>query len=240
LKGKVEQFETGGRRCSIYLPPEYKSSGRYPVVYLNGIDELHGIVDATEPHIGKECAPFLLLSIDSVSWNDDMTPWPAPPLTKKSGPFGGRADAYLDTLVNIIKPYVDTNYATKPEPENTGLIGYSLGGLTALYALYTHKTFGRIGSMSGSLWYENWLGYMASQRPVNPGAIVYISLGTKEKESKNARMAAVGECTEKAAEILREQLGDASHLKFEWNDGGHFTDISQRLCRGILWLMKTE
>jgi predicted alpha/beta superfamily hydrolase len=240
LKGTVEHFDAGNRRCSVYLPPEHGSGERYPVVYLNGIDELQGVIEATEQHMGKACAPFMLVTIDTVSWNDDMTPWPVPPVTKKGAAFGGRADSYLDTLATEVKLFVDARYRTKPEPENTALAGYSLGGLTALYALYTQTAFGLIGSLSGSLWYDGWLGYMAAHRPANAGARVYLSLGTKEPESKNPRMAAVGSCTEKAAEILGEQLGDASRLRFEWNDGGHFYEIPQRFRRALLWLMRME
>ncbi|NLT13865.1 MAG: alpha/beta hydrolase [Clostridiales bacterium] len=238
LRGTTEQFHIDGRGCSVYLPPEYSSECRYPVAFLNGTDELTEIIAALEPHIGNDCVPFLLVNVESADWNGDMTPWPAPALFKRSGPFGGRAGAYLDTLAHEVKPYVDKHYCTKPEPENTALAGYSLGGLAALYALYTHRVFGRIGCLSGSLWYESWLGYMELHQPQNPGATVYMSLGTKEKESKNARMAAVGDCTEKALEILKGQLSREESLKFEWNDGGHFTEIPRRFSRALVWLMK--
>jgi predicted alpha/beta superfamily hydrolase len=237
MKGSTEHFDIGARSCTIYLPPEYGSGGRFPAVYLNGTDELPEIIAALEAHMGRECVPFLLVNVDTVSWNDDMTPWQAPPLNKKSGPFTGRADHYIRALVSEIKPFADMHYRTMPEPENTAMAGYSLGGLTALYALYTSTAFGRLGCLSGSLWYENWLGFMESHQPQNPEAKVYMSLGTKEKESKNSRMAAVGKCTEKAVEILNGRLRHANSLKFEWNDGGHFTDIPQRFSRALLWLM---
>ena len=239
MKGTMERFVIGGRGCSIYIPPEYQSGGRYPVVYLNGTDELPEIIAALEPSIGIDCTPFLLLNVDTVNWNDDMTPWPASSVFKKSGAFSGGADAYLDTLTHVIKPYVDAHYNTEPAAENTALIGYSLGGLTALYALYTKEAFGKIGCLSGSLWYENWLGFLESHQPLKPEAKVFISLGRKEQQSKNERMAAVGKCTEKAAEIIGAQLNDVSRFKFEWNDGGHFTEIPLRFCRSLLWLMRT-
>lgn len=238
VKGTIERFDIGGRHCSIYLPSDYETGACYPVVYVNGTDELPEIITVLEPHVGRDCEPFMLLNVETVNWNDDMTPWPSPALTKKSGAFGGCADTYLNTLITEIKPFVDTRYRTKPEPESTGLLGYSLGGLTALYALYKYKTFGMIGCLSGSLWYENWLGFVESHQPQNPEAKVYISLGTKEKESKNERMAAVGKCTDKAVEILGGQLSDISCIKLEWNDGGHFTEIPQRFCRAFLWLMR--
>lgn len=238
MKGTIQSLEIGGHHCSVYLPTVYETGGRYPVVYIAGTDELSDIISILEPHFEKECAACLLVNIESANWNDDMTPWPAPALFKKSGDFGGFADAYLETIVKIIKPYIDTHYQVKAEPENTALMGYSLGGLTSLYALYKYDVFGKIGSLSGSLWYDHWVDFMESHQPMNAAAKVYISLGTKEEESKNQRMAAVGKCTGKAVGILKDQLTDERNLKFEWNDGSHFTEIPQRYRRALLWLME--
>lgn len=238
MKGTIQNLNICGQGCSLYLPADYETGGYYPVVYINGTDELPDILGILEAHFNKECQSFLLLNVEMANWNDDMTPWPAPALTRKSGTFGGHAEVYLDTLAATIKPYIDLNYKTMPEPENTALIGYSLGGLTSLLALYKHEAFGKIGCLSGSLWYDHWLDFMASHQPLHKEAKVYISLGRKEEESKNNRMATVGKCTIKASEILESQLSDISNLKFEWNDGGHFTEIPQRYCRALLWLMK--
>lgn len=238
MKGKIKQLIIGGRSCSLYLPPEYEAGGQYPVIYMNGTDEFDDILGLLEPQIGRACVPFLLLNVESIDWNNDLTPWPSPALNKKSSYFGGHADTYLDFLSTIIKPHIDTHYHTKSGPEDTGLIGYSLGGLTALYALYKYESFGKIGCLSGSLWFDNWLGFMSSHRPLNAAAKVYMSLGTKEQESKNDRMAAVGQCTMQAAEILKSQLNNANDLNFEWNDGGHFTQIPQRYTRSLFWLMR--
>ncbi len=238
MKGTIHRLNIGERNCLLYLPPEYEAGGRYPVVYINGTDELPDILEILEPYFGKECRPFLLLNVETARWNDDMTPWPAPAMNAQSGAFGGWADAYLDTFVKTIKPFIDTHYNTKPNPEDTAIAGYSLGGLTALYALYQYPIFGKIGCLSGSLWYDHWLDFMASHTPKNISAQVYISLGTKEKESKNARMGRVGECTVKASALLKDQLPDEDSLKLEWNDGGHFTEIPRRFCRALLWLMR--
>lgn len=156
----------------------------------------------------------------------------------RSEPFGGCAVNYLYYLTNTIKPYIDTNYKTKPEPENTALIGYSLGGLTALYALYTSKSFGKIGSLSGSLWYEGWTEFIDSHSPINSDAKVYLSLGKAEGCNRNQRLARVGDCTLKASEIIAKQLNSTERLTLEWNDGGHLTEIPHRFEKAILWLME--
>ena len=68
---------------------------------------------------------------------------------------GGGASAYAELLVNQLKPYVDHNFRTRPERENTTLLGSSLGGLVSLY-IYTqaYTTFGRVGAVSASIWWS--------------------------------------------------------------------------------------
>ena len=112
---------------------------------------------------------------------------------------------------------MDMHYRTKPEPEHTALAGYSLGGLTALYALYQTDSFGWIASLSGSLWYDGFCEYMEKERPLRREVNVYLSLGKKERLSRNPRMGKVAECTERARQILESQLGQvlAGEMKEE-------------------------
>ncbi|MDF2674376.1 MAG: esterase [Clostridiales bacterium] len=238
MKGTIQNLTINGYECLLYLPPEYETSGAYyPVVYINGEDEISEIMESVEPHFGLECEVFLMLSVQSANWNDEYSPWPVPGLTKKDKPFGGGASGYLCFLAGIVKPFIDLHYHTKQEPESTALIGYSLGGLVSLYALYTCRTFGKIGSLSGSLWFEGWTEFMESNMTKDTGAKVYLSLGEREEHTRNQRMAKVGDCTRKAAEILKQQLKSESNLTLVWNNGGHFTEIPQRYQKAVMWLM---
>jgi predicted alpha/beta superfamily hydrolase len=92
--------------------------------------------------------------------------------------------------------------------------------------------------MSGSLWFDGWTEFMASNKPLSSSLRVYLSLGAFEERSRNERMAKVGDCTRRATEILKEQLTIKENLILEWNHGGHFTEIPQRHQQGILWLMQ--
>lgn len=57
-------------------------------------------------------------------------------------------------LVNELKPYIDSNYRTMSERENTGLMGSSFGGVaTFSAALEMPGVFGRLGAMSTSFGY---------------------------------------------------------------------------------------
>lgn len=238
MKGTITNLIIDGRQCLLYLPQDYNTENiRYPVVYLNGEDDISDIINIIEPGFNSKLEPFIIISIISENWNDDYTPWTAPALSKKSEPFGGHASEYLHSLNDTIKPFIDKNYKTKPEPENTAIVGYSLGGLTALYALYTCRTFGRIGSLSGSLWYDSWVEFMDSEKPMNCNSRVYLSLGRSEEHSRNQYMSKVGDCTRKAAGILAKQLIHPEDIILEWNDGGHFANIPERFGRALMWLM---
>lgn len=236
----IKNFNIDGYRCSLYLPDGYMTGNkRYPVIYVNGGDNINEIIKAIEPYFDSKCRRFILLNVEPKSWNDDYTPWPAQALTSKSRPFCGFAGKYIHLLENNIKPFIDDHYRTQKEPENTALIGYSLGGLAALYALYKSKSFGMIGSMSGSLWYDGWINFMDSNIPENIYTRVYLSLGKKEEKSRNMRMAKVGDCMLNAYDVLKRKLASDENVKLEWNDGGHFTDIPHRFVKSILWLMKS-
>lgn len=241
MKGIIHNLKINSHDCEMYLPQEYYMGGKYyPVVYMNSGYNLYEIIGDIESHFGIDCNPFILVNVQAGNWNDDYTPWPAPALLKENEDFGGRAQAYIYSLTNEIKPFIDGNYQTKPDPENTAIIGYSLGGLAALYAFYTCGVFSRVGSLSGSLWYDGWVEFMDNNMPLNTDSKVYLSLGKGEERSRNRRMARVGNCTRKAAEILTRQLSFKENLILEWNNGGHFTEIPKRYHRALLWLMQTN
>ena len=71
--------------------------------------------------------------------------------------------------------------------------------------------------------------------PPNSLRQIYLSLGDREKNVRNQRMAAVEDCTRRAAELLRKW---DIPVMFEMNPGGHFQDIPGRIARGVNQLME--
>jgi predicted alpha/beta superfamily hydrolase len=71
-------------------------------------------------------------------------------------PGGGGADTYLDALVSELKPMVDAMLRTRTAREDTALMGSSLGGLVSIHGAVVHpETFGIIGAMSPSTWWDS-------------------------------------------------------------------------------------
>lgn len=119
------------------------------------------------------------------------------------------------------------------DPARTTLVGYSLGGLHALWSATQCGAFGQIGCLSGSLWYDGAAEYFRSH-PLNPAVRrVYLSLGTAEEKARNPRMARVGDCTREIHQLLK---GHGVSCTLEWNPGGHFREIPERFLRAIDWL----
>ena len=120
-------------------------------------------------------------------------------------------------------------------PVSRAIAGYSLVGLFALWSVFQTDAFDRAASVSGSLWFDGFMDCMRSSTPPNGLRQIYLSLGDKEKNARNQRMAAVEDYTRQAAELLREWN---IPVMFELNPGGHFQDIPGRIARGIDQLME--
>ncbi len=236
MKGSVEHFSVGTKRVAVYLP-EQAASQRVPAIYLNLAKEedWEGFLPALAREMGRRICPALLIVVEPTDWDFDFSPWPAPSLRPGQPPFPGGADARIRLMEERVKPAVDARYPTLPGPENTGIFGYSLGGLAALYALYTSRAFGMAGCLSGSLWYEGFVDFLrARQAPA--GARIYLSLGRKEERSRNPYLSRIGACYQEAHELLRRQLGE-ERVRLVMHDGGHATEVDRRMLAGLMALL---
>lgn len=201
-----------------------------PVIYLHTIaDEGYAIWRAT---LENELPPYVLVEIAVPRWHDDMTPWAGPALTARGEPFGGEADRYLDLLVGTIVPKVERMLSFKPLWR--GLVGYSLAGLFALYALYRTDVFDRFASVSGSLWYWGFVEFIGEFEPKRKADCVYLSLGDKEGQTKDETLSTVEPYTGR----VYVRLNTRGHKTyFERNVGNHFHEPEARVVKGIAFLL---
>lgn len=159
-----------------------------------------------------------LVMIYPYDWNYCMTPWKYH--DKNMGKTGG-GEEFLSWFISEI-------YDEKYQRQYIG--GYSLGGLFALFAACEKELFDGVMSVSGSLWYPGALEYFNEKSIGKRIGKIYMSLGDKESLTKNAEREKVGFNTEKLAEVF----GKTKEVFFEYNRGGHFTDISERIGKSIL------
>ena len=159
-----------------------------------------------------------LVMIYPYDWNYCMTPWKYH--DKNMGKTGG-GEGFLSWFISEI-------YDEKYKRQYIG--GYSLGGLFALFAACEKELFDGVMSVSGSLWYPGALEYFNEKSIGKRIGKIYMSLGDKESLTKNAEREKVGFNTEKLAEVF----GRTKEVFFEYNRGGHFTDINGRIIKSIL------
>ena len=214
--------------CGPYTVDLFAAANSQTVVYA--------VMDQAEAQavwsMLKEPRPALA-AISGVDWNRELSPWPAPGVFRGGGDFGGEGPAFLDMLTGQIVPPVEAQLGFAPV--SRAVAGYSLAGLFALWSVFQTDVFDRVASVSGSLWFDGFMDYMRSSAPPNSLRQIYLSLGDREKNTRNQRMAAVEDCTRRAEELLR---GWNIPVMFEMNPGGHFQDIPGRIARGIDQLME--
>ncbi len=232
----VEQsFEVEGEKVTLRAtePPASTTDAwtRVPVVYLhvfegNGADVWQRLRKGSEQ-------PMALVAVAPKSWDNDLTPWPAPPVFRGGRAYEGAAAAQLALLGREIMPWTEALLAQHGmAPSFSALAGYSLAGLFTAWAATQCSLFERIASVSGSLWYPDFVKYVAANRPNPCVRCAYFSLGDAEPRTRNRAMRSVLEDTRQVAERF-EQAGVVT--RFELNPGNHFVDEDLRTARGIRW-----
>lgn len=120
----------GDREAYVYLPPEYDSSKKYPVLYL-----LHGI--------GCDRGQWRYMSLNEILSNmiymGELQPIVAviPSIVPKDGLNKDTFSAenieaftkFEDEFIKDLEPYVLANYGVSSEREDTGVCGLSMGGM---------------------------------------------------------------------------------------------------------------
>lgn len=236
----MQHFELDGRSCWLYPVGKPETPGDTLVLAFPCDSDTTGtlpdILRRVEEAAGEApLRPFVLAGFESQNWEQDFTPWQAPRLFKRAEDFSGGAPQTLAWMEDAFLPAVLEKGGLGGDVEY-GILGYSLGGLFALWSFYESGRFGCCASCSGSLWYEGWDEYMAGHEPPQ-GSRIYLSLGKNEEHAKNQRMARVGDVTRRAAGLYGQSPGVAE-VYLQWQEGGHFDDVPGRIAQALLWLAK--
>lgn len=190
------------------------------------ISELPALLSSTEAHTH---VPFAHVALPIQRWNDELTPWPAPPVFGKT-PFGAGAAATLELITQRVVPAVCSALCLDTDlPVVLG--GYSLAGLFALWAAYQTR-FAAVAAASPSVWYPQWLDYAATHTPLT--RVVYLSLGDRESRSRTPIMATVDSCMQRQRELFQAQ---GVTMNYETTAGNHFQDNGIRMARGFVYAL---
>lgn len=180
------------RRVWIYLPNDYDSNStkRYPVFYLqdgqnifdvvtsfNGEWEVDETLSNKQKQGDKGC---IVVSIDNAASSriDEYSPY----VNKQYG--GGKGEAYAQFIVESLKPYIDSNYRTQTDRNNTAIGGSSLGANISLYAFMAYPTvFSKVALFSPALWFSDSLYDFVNQQPATERSTFYFVAGRKESQT---------------------------------------------------------
>lgn len=237
------QEKVQGRELAVYLPASYSSDleRRYPVVYVQDDGELIMQTYNELQHLirTEQLPELLLVGVGTTCRNDEYTPWPADSLAAGYPGFGGKAKAYIDELADVCKPWIDGKYRTLPDAKHTAIVGGSLGGLVSLFAgLWRPDTFGSLGLLSASLWYEGVSSYLAELRPGFDGQRVYMSVGDAEGIYKQSIQRTMVESSLAAQRRWAADGLSADRFRFQLDAGGthdvHY--MAMNFPKALCWL----
>ena len=201
------------RICYIVLPEKLKEVER---TWLDSMAEKHSAN---------------MVVISGLDWESDLTPWKAPGL--KGGEFAGKAQSFLDILTADL--IVNVESSLRINRVQRFFCGVSLSGLFGIWASCKKDIFEGVASVSGSLWYDGFAEWISENRPYPEK--FYLSIGEKEKEAKNPRLASIDEMTKHFYGLLNTVGKDVC---FEYNEGNHFGPLIDRIEKAITNILRTE
>ncbi len=149
------------RKIWIYLPPDYYTTTKtYPVLYMH---DGQNLFDGSTSFSGEWQVDEALNTLHSqgnygaivVGINNgagerlnEYSPWVNPTYG------GGQGDLYMEFLGETLKPYIDSNFRTKPQPQYNALIGSSMGAFISTYGSIKYPyLFSKVGVFSPSFWF---------------------------------------------------------------------------------------
>ncbi len=146
------------RDIIVWLPPSYKTDARrhYPVLYMH---DGQNLMDPKTSYAGMDWRVDETLSklikqnkiqeviVVGINNTDDR-------LEEYSDTEKGRN--YINFIISELKPFIDDEYRTLTDRENTAVIGSSMGGLISLLIAWNFpEVFSKAGCMSSSFYYHD-------------------------------------------------------------------------------------
>ena len=228
----------------MYRPNEGLENVRAILIQPGDTHDLEGMdreVDAIRKETGgKASIPFAMVAFPVNSWNEDLSPWEAPPVFGDE-PFGSGAEETLRLIEEELVPTIEMRFSLLPDGNLSDqeltvpiiLGGYSLAGFFALWSAYQTDRFAAVMAASPSVWFPGWIDYARTHDP--KAKAIYLSLGGKEEKTRHPVMRTVGDCIREQDRILSGR--QITHI-LEWNSGNHFRDADLRCAKGFAWCLK--
>ena len=227
MKHRKENFVIDNKSCIEYITDAAKYLLIQPVDG-HDIEVLDNEVAEIQDNTDKQ---FSLIAFKIEDWNNELSPWEAPPAFGNKS-FGSGSKDTLEFIENRLIPTVKEKYNLNDDIKCI-LGGYSLAGLFSLWSAYKSNTFSGIAAASPSVWFNGWEEFINNNTPLSN--TIYLSLGDTEEKTKNKVMSAVGDNIIKQEKLLKN---DNINTILEWNKGGHFSDSDLRVAKAFAWCIE--
>ena len=231
------------RSIRLYLPPSYQTSEkRYPVVYMHDGQNLFDNLTANESEWGvdeslnqlaeKNGIELIVVGVDNGGdfRMNELSPW----VNKRFGEAQGRQ--YMDFIVEVVKPFIDTNFRTRTDRLHTAIMGSSMGGLISHYAVHAYPhVFSKAGIFSPSYWYSQKVFSYTQLKKAPLDARLYVMYGDKEGDGMIAD-------TDKMQRQLRQQGHPRQNTYFKRVPKGEHNEQLWRaeFSEAVQWLFQQQ
>ncbi|MFI8688280.1 alpha/beta hydrolase [Rossellomorea sp. NPDC077527] len=228
------------RTVRVYLPEDYHDAApkSYRVLYMHDGQNLYRDEDAgygmawrIGEYIEKEKMELIVVGIDcneGLNRLDEYGPWESRAMSdvfsadRKS--IGGEGKAYIEFIVNELKPMIDRKYRTIPG--ETSMAGSSMGGLISTYAAckYPH-IFKRVASISSAYWFnQDEIEKYIEDSDLSAVERFYMDIGTKENTESINDLTYI-DSSRKVYRLLKDSVQDC---RFEIVEGAEHNEMAWR------------
>ena len=206
----------------ISLPDNYNEENKYPLILLN---------DGEINYLGDLKDTAILVGLIPQNRLDAFTPWKAPNLRPSMPDFGGKLNEYHNQVFEHLLPELLCKYSIDESKIAYG--GYSLGGLAAVYSMYTSTAPSIIFSLCGSFWYPQFLDYCKNHEILNKKVSLYLQNGKAEGSKHNDILSNAPILSTKLHKLISDRLDKVISVFDEY---GHHENIKGRYENLIEWL----
>ncbi len=231
------------RTIRLYLPPSYQhSEKRYPVIYMHDGQNLFDVMtafagewevdEALNQLAEKQDFEVIVVGIDNSGdfRMNELSPWE----NKRFGEAQGKQ--YMDFIVEVVKPHIDSNFRTKADRLNTAIMGSDMGGLISHYAVHAYpEVFSKAGIFSPAYWYSQDVFSFTQFKKAQLDVRLYVMYGDKEGNGMIAD-------TDKMQRQLKQQGHPRKNTLFKRvPKGEHNEQLWQtEFTEAIQWLFQQE
>ena len=218
-----KEFNWEGIRVRISLPSSYDPQRAYPMVLLN---------DGQLDYLSDLSQSVILVGLIPENRLDDFTPWKASALKEGAPDFGGKVDQYHQNLFQGIIASLKKDYLLDESRIAYG--GYSLGGLAAVYSLYSsYLPVTCIFSICGSFWYPDFIDFCREHTLIQSQSLIYLQNGQTEGANHSNSLSKAPIFARDIHDLILEKV-PSTYCSFDAY--GHHEALNERYHQFCDWL----